>query len=43
MGLIKELSLQGLKEVLTIYNNLIDRFENDGSLKIVIPDFGLAK
>ncbi len=37
----KDLSLQGLQEVLTIYNRLIDRFENDGSLKIIMPDLGV--
>lgn len=39
----KELSLIGLEEVLKIYNQLIDRYENDGSLKIVIPDFGIKR
>ncbi len=37
----KELSLKGLLEVLKIYNDLIDRYENDKSLKVIIPDFGI--
>ena len=37
----KDLSLQGLKEVLEIYNSLVEIYENDSSLKIVIPDFGV--
>lgn len=37
----KEISLSNLKELLDTYNNLIEQYENDSSLKIVIPDFGV--
>lgn len=39
----KELSLSGLEEVLKIYNRLIEKYENDAGLKVVIPDFGIKK
>lgn len=37
----KEISLESLNELLTVYNGLIDQYENDSSLKVIIPDFGL--
>ncbi len=37
----KEISLCSLNDMLDIYNDLIERYENDNSLKVVIPDFGL--
>ncbi len=35
-------ALRQLRQLLTKYNELVARFENDPSLKIVIPDFGVA-
>ncbi|MEM1322252.1 MAG: DUF4928 family protein, partial [Bacteroidota bacterium] len=37
----KEISLDNLKQLLQLYNDLINKFENDPSLKIIIPDFGI--
>lgn len=35
-----EVSLEVLESILVRYNELIDQYEDDPSLKIVIPDFG---
>lgn len=36
----KEISFHQLRKLLIKYNELIDFYENDSSLKIIIPDFG---
>ena len=37
----KEISLVSLLDMLKIYNQLVQEYENDNSLKIVLPDFGI--
>ena len=36
----KDISIRTLESLLLKYNELVEKYENDSSLKIVIPDFG---
>jgi DNA (cytosine-5)-methyltransferase 1 len=39
----KTSSREELKKLLEVYNELIDNYEGDNSLKVIIPDFGIRK